>query len=96
MIEREDSSTASSNTESKKMRVENSINDAAHPQEIPVDDEIENTSNNDQIESKEITLENPVPEDGILKDQVNSSISKRQRKRMMKKLKWEQWKPLKR
>lgn len=96
MIEREDSSTASSNTESKEMRVENSINDAAHPQEIPVDDEIENTSNNDQTECKEITFANPVPEDGISKVQVNSSISKRQQKRIIKKLKWEQWKPLKR
>lgn len=103
MTEKEDSwsvsDTSSCHTEPKKLKLESRMSDAQHLLEILTDNkesEITGKSNNDQTESKKMTFANAVPVDGTLKDQIPTNISKRQQKRMLKQLRWEKWKPLKR
>lgn len=99
MTEKEDSRSTKDTSEMdpRKMKLETSMNNVQHPLEILVDNENNKiSSHNSETESKQVTFESVVPKNGVLKDQVPSNISKRQQKRMLKQLRWEQWKPLKR
>lgn len=99
MTENEDSLSTKDTLEMdpKKMKLETSMNNAEHSLEILVDDgDNEIPSHNSETESKQVTFESAVPKNGVLKDQVPCNISKRKQKQMLKQLRWEKWKPLKR